>query len=228
MMRDFSDLRGQMVRRYQRAGYIKSESMARAVQRVPREEFMAPSYAEYAYVDQPFPIPGDGRQTISAPYMYPVFYEPLGLKAGERLLEVGAGSGYGAALAWELVGSEGLVVSIEINPTTFRFARENLERTGYKDVVLVLGDGSLGHPEMAPYDAICVTAACPEIPRPLIEQLDTSGRLMAPVGGSYSLYGQDLVLLEKDTAGRTKKRTLMKVAYVPLTGEFGYPRRDRG
>jgi protein-L-isoaspartate(D-aspartate) O-methyltransferase len=120
-MRDFSDLRGQMVRRYQRA----------------REEFMAPSYAEYAYVDQPFPIPGDGRQTISAPYMYPVFYEPLGLKAGERLLEVGAGSGYGAALARELVGSEGLVVSIEINPTTFRFARENLERTGYQDVVLV-------------------------------------------------------------------------------------------
>ena len=227
-MRDFSDLRGQMVRRYQRAGYIKSESMARAVQRVPREEFMAPSYTEYAYVDQPFPIPGDGRQTISAPYMYPVFYEPLGLKVGERLLEVGAGSGYGAALAWELVGSEGLVVSIEINPTTFRFARENLERTGYQDVVLVLGDGSLGHPEMAPYDAICVTAACPEIPGPLIEQLDASGRLMAPVGGSYSLYGQDLVLLEKDTAGRMKKRTLMKVSYVPLTGEFGYPKRDRG
>ena len=227
-MRDFSDLRVQMVRRYQRAGYIKSEFMARAVQRVPREEFMAPSYAEYAYVDQPFPIPGDGRQTISAPYMYPVFYEPLGLKAGEKLLEVGAGSGYGAALASEIVGSEGLVVSIEINSTTFRFARENLEKTGYQDVVLVLGDGSLGHPEMAPYDAICVTAACPKIPRPLIEQLDASGRLMAPVGGSYNLYGQDLVILEKDTAGRMKKRTLMKVAYVPLTGEFGYHRRDRG
>ncbi len=95
----FSDQRKQMVRRYTRAGYIKTDSMAKAVLRVPREEFMGPSYADYAYVDQPFPIPGDGRQTISAPYMYPVFYEPLGLKPGDRLLEIGAGSGYGAALA---------------------------------------------------------------------------------------------------------------------------------
>ena len=151
-MPNFSELRAEMVRRFQKAGYIKTEVMARAVMIVPREEFMSPSYVEYSYVDQPFPIPGDGRQTISAPYMYPMFYEPLGLKAGDRLLEVGAGSGYGAALARELLGPEGLVVSIEINPTTFRFARENLNRTGYQDVVLILGDGSLGYPEMAPYD----------------------------------------------------------------------------
>jgi protein-L-isoaspartate(D-aspartate) O-methyltransferase len=227
-MPDFSELRAQMVRRYQRAGYIKTETMTEAVMRVPREEFMAPSHVNYSYVDQPFPIPGDGRQTISAPYMYPVFYEPLGLKAGEKLLEVGAGSGYGAALARELVGPEGLVVSIEINPKTFNFARENLNRTGYQDVVLILGDGSLGYPEMAPYDAICITAACPEVPQPLIDQLDAPGRLMAPVGGSYSLYGQDLVLLEKGAEGLMKKKTLMKVSYVPLTGEYGYSRRERG
>ena len=226
-MPDFSELRAQMVRRYQRAGYIKTETMTEAVMRVPREEFMAPSYIDYSYVDQPFPIPGDGRQTISAPYMYPVFYEPLVLKAGEKLLEVGAGSGYGAALARELVGPEGLVVSIEINPKTFNFARENLNRTGYQDVVLILGDGSLGYLEMAPYDAICITAACPEVPQPLIEQLDAPGRLMAPVGGSYSLYGQDLVLLEKGAEG-LKKKTLMKVSYVHLTGEYGYSRRERG
>lgn len=227
-MPDFSELRAQMVRRYQRAGYIKTDAMTEAVMRVPREEFMAPSYVNYSYVDQPFPIPGDGRQTISAPYMYPVFYEPLGLKAGEKLLEVGAGSGYGAALARELVGPEGLVVSIEINPKTFNFARENLNRTGYQDVVLILGDGSLGYPEMAPYDAICITAACPEVPQPLIDQLDAPGRLMAPVGGSYSLYGQDLVLLEKGAEGLMEKKTLMKVSYVPLTGEYGYSRRERG
>ena len=227
-MPDFSELRAQMVRRYQRAGYIKTETMTEAVMRVPREEFMSSSYVNYSYVDQPFPIPGDGRQTISAPYMYPVFYEPLGLKAGEKLLEVGAGSGYGAALARELVGPEGLVVSIEINPTTFNFARENLNRTGYQDVVLILGDGSLGYPEMAPYDAICITAACPEVPQPLIDQLDAPGRLMAPVGGSYSLYGQDLVLLEKGAEGLMEKKTLMKVSYVPLTGEYGYSRRERG
>jgi protein-L-isoaspartate(D-aspartate) O-methyltransferase len=221
----FSEQREQMVRRYRRSGYIQTEEMARAVLRVPREEFMDPSYVSYAYADQPFPIPGDGGQTISAPYMYPVFYEPLGLKPGDRLLEVGAGSGYGAALAYELVGPTGLVVTIEINETTYVFARENLRRTGYEDVVLVLGDGSLGHAERAPYDAICITAACPEIPRPLVDQLEAPGRLMAPVGDSYSFFGQDLVLLSKDGEGGLRKRNLMKVSYVPLTGEHGWTRR---
>lgn len=221
-MADFSKRREQMIQRYLRAGYIKSDSMAEAVRRVPREEFMDPAYVDYAYVDKPFPIPGDGKQTISAPYMYPVFYEPLNLVKGNRVLEIGAGSGYGAALARQLVGSTGLVVSIEINETTFGFARENLDRTGYGDVVLVHGDGSLGYPEEAPYDAICVTAACPAIPRPLIEQLGAPGRLMAPVGSSYSIYGQDLVLLEKDADGGIDERILMKVSYVPLTGEYGY------
>ena len=214
-----------MVQRYRRLGYIKTDAMARAMLRVPREEFMDPAYVEYAYVDQPFPIPGDGRQTISAPYMYPVFYEPLQLKRGDRVLEVGAGSGYGAALAWELVAPDGLVVSIEINPVTYRFARENLKRTGYDKVILILGDGSLGYPPEAPYDAICITASCPDIPPPLIEQLASPGRLMAPVGSPNSLFGQDLVLLEKDERGRIQRRKLMKVAYVPLIGKYGWSTR---
>ena len=227
-MTDYSELREQMVQRYLSAGYIKSDSMAGATRRVPREKFMDSTHTEYAYLDQPFPIPGNGKQTISAPYMYPVFYEPLSLIEGNRVLEVGTGSGYGAALARELVGSTGLVVSIEINETTLGFARGNLDRTGYGDVVLIQGDGSLGYPEKAPYDAICVTAACPAIPQPLIEQLGAPGKLMAPVGRSYSIYGQDLVLLEKDADGVIGQRTLMKVSYVPLTGEYGYGGRPRG
>ena len=186
---------------------------------------MDPAYVDYAYSDQPFPIPGDGRQTISAPYMYPIFYEPLELKRGDSLLEIGAGSGYGAALAWELVGPTGLVVAIEINPVTYRFAEANLRRTGYNDVLLLLGDGSLGYPEKAPYDAVCVTAACPDVPQPLIEQLRSPGRLMAPVGGPSSFLGQDLVLLERDEGGGIRRRTLMKVAYVPLIGKYGWTRR---
>ena len=209
-----------------KSGYISSEAMAEAVLRVPREEFMDSSYASYAYVDKPFPIPGDGGQTISAPYMYPIFYEPLSLKEGDRVLEIGAGSGYGAALAGELVGDSGLVVSVEINETTYRFAQANLERTGYGDIILVLGDGSLGYEEEAPYDAICVTAACPEVPEPLVEQLGSPGKLMAPVGSSYSVFGQDLVLMEKDEDGKTSMRTLMKVSYVPLIGEHGWPRKS--
>ena len=224
-MPDFPRQKEQMVRRYMQSGYVKSEGMVKAMLRVPREEFMDPSYVDYAYSDQPFPIPGDGRQTISAPYMYPVFYEPLELKTGDRVLEIGAGSGYGAALARELVGPEGLVVTVEINPTTYRFADANLIRTGYSDVMVVLGDGSMGHPERAPYDAICVTAAAPRIPPPLVNQLNSPGKLMAPVGSSSSLWGQDLVLLEKSLDGEVNTSSLMKVAYVPLIGEHGWTRR---
>jgi protein-L-isoaspartate(D-aspartate) O-methyltransferase len=210
-----------MVQRYRAQGYIKTERMAEAMLKVPRELFVDPEYLEYAYIEQPLPIPGDGRQTISAPYMYPIFYEALGLDEGDKVLEVGAGSGYGAALAREMVGSKGLVVTIEINPITYRFAVDNLRRAGYEDVVVILGDGSLGYPEMAPYDAICVTAACPDIPKPLIEQLNSPGRLIAPVGHTCDIFGQDLILLEKDERGRTSSRALMKVAYVPLIGRYG-------
>jgi len=223
-MPGFSEQRKQMVKRYTRAGYISSQAMADAMLRVPREEFMDPRYRKYSYYDQPFPIPGDGRQTISAPYMYPVSYEPLGVGEGMRVLEVGAGSGYGAALAWELVGAAGLVVAVEINQVTYEFARENLERTGYGEVKLVHGDGSMGHPEDAPYDAVSITAACPEVPPPLIEQLKAPGRLVGPVGGDRYT-GQDMLLLVKDELGRVSERSLMKVVYVPLLGEHGWRQR---
>jgi pyruvate-formate lyase-activating enzyme len=120
-MQSFSEQRRHMVERYRLAGYLRTDPMTRAMLRVPKEEFMDPSLIGYAYADQPFPIPGDGRQTISAPYMYPATCEPLGIKEGDRVLEIGAGSGYGAALAYELVGEKGLVVAIEINEPTMLF-----------------------------------------------------------------------------------------------------------
>ena len=224
-MPDFENQRGEMVQRYKRLGYIKTAAMERAMLKVQRERFVDPTYIEYAYSEQPMPIPGDGRQTISAPYMYPIFYEPLDLKTGHKVLEIGAGSGYGAALARELVGADGLVVTVEINPVTHGFAEANLRRTGYDDVVVVLGDGALGYPEEAPYDSICVTAACPEIPKPLIEQLRSPGKLMAPVGSPSGLLGQDLVLLDKDEEGEMRRSILMQVVYVPLVGKYGWVSR---
>jgi protein-L-isoaspartate(D-aspartate) O-methyltransferase len=127
------------------------------------------------------------------------------------------GSGYGTALAREVVGPEGLVVAIDIDATTLAFARERLEGAGYTDVVLIHGDGGLGYPEHAPYDRICVTAACPDVPPPLIEQLATRGRLIAPV-----LEGarQRLTLLEK-TVDRVERRLLADVLYVSLRGRYG-------
>jgi protein-L-isoaspartate(D-aspartate) O-methyltransferase len=210
-----------MISRYKSAGYIQSKLVEDALMAVPREKFMEPTLKEYAYYDRPFPIPGDGRQTISAPYMYPVTYEPLKIKPRQKILEVGAGSGYGAAIARELVGPEGLVVAIEINPDTFRFAKKNLEKAGYEDVILILGDGTLGYLPEAPYDAVSITASTPDIPPPILEQLAENGRIIAPVGG-YTGYGQDLILVEK-IDGQVSKRSLMKVVYVPLLGKYGYP-----
>ena len=194
--------------------------MEDAILAVPREEFMDPRFKDYAYMDRPFPIPGDGRQTISAPYMYPASYEPLGIEPGMNALEIGAGSGYGAALAKELVGEEGLIVSVEINRKTHAFAGKNLKRTGY-DVELILGDGSMGYPKLAPYDVVSVTASTPDIPPPLLDQLKMGGKLIAPVGGR-SLEGQDLLLIHKTEGGLTR-RSLMKVVYVPLLGRYGFP-----
>lgn len=223
-MEDLTPQRRAMVARYKAAGYIKTKRLEEAMLRVPREEFMTQRLREYAYLDSPSPIPGDGRQTISAPYMYPITYEHLKLKEGDKFLEVGAGSGYGAALARELVGDKGLVVAIEINEATYEFAFDNLKRTGYGDVRLILGDGTLGYPDDAPYDAISITAASPDFPPPLVQQLGPQGRMIAPIGEA-TFFGQDLVLLERARNGELTQRTLMQVVYVPLLGEHGWTRR---
>jgi protein-L-isoaspartate(D-aspartate) O-methyltransferase len=199
-----------------RGGLFCSERLRRAMLSVRREEVIPAAYRDHAYEEVPLPLPGE-RATISCPHSYPLFYEPLGLDAGHRFLEVGVGSGYGTALAREVVGGDGLVVAVEIDPATLAFACENLERAGYSDVVVIHGDGGLGDPEHAPYDRICVTAACPDVPAPLIEQLATPGRLIAPV-----LEGrrQRLTLLEK-TAGGVRRTSLANVLYVSLQGRYG-------
>ena len=197
-------------------GLLRSEPIREAMLKVPREDFIPILYRDYAYQEVPLPLPGE-RATISCPHSYPLFYEPLGLGRGDRFLEVGLGSGYGTALAREIVGPEGLVVSVEIDPLTFAFARNKLERAGYRDLVLVQGDGALGWPELAPYDRICITAACPAIPPPLIAQLKEGGTLIAPLqeGGV-----QNLILLEKEE-GEIRRETICQVLYVPLRGRYG-------
>jgi protein-L-isoaspartate(D-aspartate) O-methyltransferase len=197
-------------------GYLKSERMREALLKVPREEFIPPAYRDYAYQEVPLPLPG-ARATISCPHSYPLFYEPLGLNRGHRFLEVGLGSGYGAALAREIVGPEGLVVSVEIDPVTYAYAKRNLEAAGYQDIVLVLGDGGSGCPEWAPYDRICLTAACLTVPQPLLEQLKAGGRLIAPVIEGEAQY---LALHEKRAEG-IKKTVLCEVLYVSLRGRYG-------
>jgi protein-L-isoaspartate(D-aspartate) O-methyltransferase len=213
---DFEKERSGKVRWLVAQRYLKSERIKQALLKVPREHFIPRDYRDYAYLEVPLPLPGM-HATISCPHSYPLFYEPLGLDRGHRFLEVGAGSGYGAAVAREVVGPEGRVVSMEIDPVTFAFAKRNLEDAGYRDIVLVQGDGGLGYPALSPYDRIAVTAACPTIPPPLLEQLGFGGRLIAPVLEDGA---QSLVLVEKRSTG-LKSRAICDVLYVSLRGTYG-------
>jgi protein-L-isoaspartate(D-aspartate) O-methyltransferase len=215
---EFRRERERKVRRLESLGYLRSRRIREAMLKVRREDFVPLLYRDYAYEEVPLPLPGE-QATISCPHSYPLFYEPLGLDRGHRFLEVGLGSGYGTALAREIVGEEGSVVSVEIDPETLRFARGNLERAGYHDVVLVEGDGGLGWPTRSPYDRICITAACPDIPPPLVEQLADGGRLIAPLrvedGEQY------LTLLEKRRSWDVSLKVICPVLYVPLRGRYG-------
>jgi protein-L-isoaspartate(D-aspartate) O-methyltransferase len=199
-----------------RHGYLRSERIKSAMLKVRREDFLPAPYRDYAYSEVPLPLPGK-TATVSCPHSYPLFYEPLGLGKGQRFLEIGLGSGYGTALAREVVGKSGLAVSVEIDPVTFEFARMNLERAGYRDIVLVQGDGGLGAPERAPFDSICITAACLGVPPPLLEQLKTGGRLIAPM---LERGVQWLTLIEKGS-GKIERKVICEVLYVSLRGRYG-------
>lgn len=197
-------------------GLLKSERIKQALLKVPREDFLPSQYRDYAYEELPFPLPGVNA-TISCPHSYPLFYEPLGLDQGQRFLEVGLGSGYGTAVAREVVGSEGLVVAVEIDPETYAYARDRLTRAGYSDVVLVNADGGAGFPELAPYDRISVTAACLIVPPPLIEQLAVGGRLIVPVIEDGV---QNLIVFNKSATAITRE-VICQVLYVGLQGAYG-------
>jgi protein-L-isoaspartate(D-aspartate) O-methyltransferase len=214
--RQFKGERARKVRSLIKQGYLRSERIKNAMLKLPREDFVPWSYKDYAYLEVPFPLPGK-QASISCPHSYPLFYEPLGLDEGQKFLEVGLGSGYGTALAREIVGEDGLVVSIEIDPLTFDYAKRNLELAGYHDIVLVKGDGGLGYPKFSPYDRICITAACTEIPPALLEQLKVGGRLIAPVIERGVQY---LTLYEKGEKGFTRD-ALCEVLYVSLRGKYG-------
>ena len=191
-----------------------SARVMEAMARVPRHEFVPARDRHNAYANRPLPI-GMG-QTISQPFIVALMTDLMEVKPGDRVLEIGTGSGYQAALLAELAGT---VYTIEIVEPLAREAAEQLKRLGYRNVVTKTGDGYRGWPEHAPFDAIMVTAAPREVPQPLIDQLKPGGRLVVPVGGQMA--GQSLLLIEKQADGRVTRRNILAVRFVPLTDKSG-------
>jgi protein-L-isoaspartate(D-aspartate) O-methyltransferase len=189
---------------------VHDERVLAAMSKVPREEFVPQDSRGGSYTDQPLPIGYD--QTISQPYVVAFMTEQLRLQPQDRVLEVGTGSGYQAAILAELVGE---VYSIEIIEPLAKSAEATLQRLGYKNVHVKMGDGYKGWPEHAPFDAITVTCAPDHVPQPLIDQLKEGGRMIIPVGG---LGDQELYLLEKKN-GELQRRAVLPVRFVPMAGE---------
>ena len=185
-----------------------------ALRTVPRDLFVPAHLAETAYDDRALPIGSD--QTISQPFMVAVMTQALGLAATSRVLEVGTGSGYQAAVLSRLARQ---VITIERRPELAAEARARLAALGYDNVVVIVGDGTAGYPEGAPYDAILVTAGAPQVPEPLTAQLADGGRLVIPVGTARE---QDLITIER-TGERLAQTSGERCVFVPLVGRFGWP-----
>lgn len=188
---------------------VKNPQVLQAMESIERKSFVPDEYLEFAYDDGPLPI-GKG-QTISQPYIVAFMADALKLNKGDKVLEVGSGCGYNAAILSRIASK---VYSIEIVEWLAQLAQKNLSKEGINNVFVKLGDGYKGWKEKGPFDAIIMTAACSEIPMPLKEQLKVGGRLLAPVGSLR----QELVLLEKTGDRKYKQRTLLPVRFVTMTG----------
>jgi len=205
-LQDPSEARRSMVNLQLEERGVRDPRVLAAMRKVPRHEFVPDEIREYAYDDRPLPI--GFEQTISQPYIVGAMSEALQLDGSERVLEIGTGSGYQAAILAELCSE---VFTIEIEPELAARASADLERLGYRNIHVRHGDGYLGWPEEAPFDAIMVTAAPPRVPQALVDQLAVGGRMVIPVGS----ISQDLLLITRTPEG-IERRELMGVRFVPM------------
>ncbi|MGY5148831.1 MAG: protein-L-isoaspartate(D-aspartate) O-methyltransferase [Candidatus Nitrosopumilus sp. bin_68KS] len=194
--------------------FLNDKKVEDAFRSIPRHEFVPSSELDYAYNNEPLQIMKN--QTISQPGVVSRMTEWLDVRNGQKILEIGTGSGWQAAILSYLVG-EGTIYSVERHTQLVKFAQENLKKLNIDNVHVVLGDGSIGYAKESPYDRIIITAACTEIPLPLIEQLKEGGLIIAPVGDS----SQSLVLLQKTLKGIIEIKNESHYVFVPLRGKFG-------
>jgi protein-L-isoaspartate(D-aspartate) O-methyltransferase len=194
--------------------FLTDERVESALRNIPRHEFIPESELDYAYNNEP--LPTMKKQTISQPGVVTRMTEWLDVKDGQKILEIGTGSGWQSAILSYLVGT-GNVYSIERHQELVKFAQENLKKLKIDNVHVILGDGSIGYSKAAPYDRIIITAACTEIPLPLIDQLNENGLILAPVGDD----SQSLILLQKTSKGMVEIKNQSKYVFVPLVGKYG-------
>jgi protein-L-isoaspartate(D-aspartate) O-methyltransferase len=214
-MTDFAAEREAMVERQLKSRGIIEPEILDAFRAVPRHEFVSEAHAAGAYGDYPLPI--EAGQTISQPYIVALMIQAAGIRAGDRVLEVGSGSGYAAAIISRFAGA---VVGIERQHALVEVARERLTRLGYDNVAIVEGDGTQGWPDAAPYDAILAAASGSHVPEPLVDQLKAGGRLVMPLGGPGGI--QRLVTVTKQADGTLEEADLGAVRFVPLIGAEGW------
>ena len=222
---DFEEKRKKLVESLKSRDFLSKPEVIKAMLKVPRHLFLPEGALSSAYIDSPLSI-GLG-QTISAPHMNAMMCELLNLREGDKVLEIGTGSGYHAALCAEIVAPQnsqnpGYVYTLERHLKLADSARENLSKAGYSGSVTVIhGDGTLGYPQEAPYDKILVTASSPKkVPPPLKEQLRNEGIICIPAGSKE--WGQDLYIITKKENKFDSKR-ITGVRFVPLIGEWGFP-----
>jgi len=214
---DYHSHREDLVRMLKRSGYIYSQLVEKAFMTVKREEFVTQDNRRHSYIDSPLPIPCG--QTISAPSMIAIMLEEAQLEPGMKVLEIGTGSGYNAALLAEIVGQEN-VITIERLQELGEWGQENLKRNGYECVKVVFSDGTLGYEPDAPYDCIMATAGAPKISKPWIRQTKVGGKIVAPIGRSS--FSQTLAIATRLQTEEVDIRWGTPCAFVPMVGAEGW------
>jgi protein-L-isoaspartate(D-aspartate) O-methyltransferase len=213
---DFEDENEKLIRHIKSLGYLKSSSVEKALKETPRHLFVPENIIEMSYRDAPLLI--GHNQTISQPSTVVAMTEALNVKDGQKVLEIGTGSGWQASILAKLVGEKGFVYTIEIIKELAEFAKDNIKKLGIKNIEVFVKDGSSGLKEKAPFDRIIVTAACPDVPKPLLEQLKTDGIMVLPIG---NLYLQEMYVVRK-LKDKVEKESIGSFMFVPLLGRFGF------
>jgi len=196
-------------------GFLTNSKVEEAIRKAPRHLFVPSNFIEYAYENES--LPTKNGQTISQPSVVAKMTEWLDVKKGNKVLEIGCGSGWQSAIISFLV-EDGTVYSIEKSSHLVEFAKKNHAKAGVKNVEIIQGDGSLGLPDKSPFDRIIITAACPKVPKPLVEQLSIDGLLVAPIGE----YTQSMVLLKKTKDGIKELKREFGYLFLPLKGKYGF------